>query len=94
MASDTQRDDARPTGGRPVNDRPTDGLAASGLTRAFSYLGAALVVFLGVAAGLYWLFAAEAWSLLVGAFLLVAVVGAVLYGARRARKTATPYWRT
>lgn len=89
MTSDARRDDARRTDGRP-----TDGLAASGLTRAFSYLGAVLMVVLGVAAGLYWLFAAEAWSLLAGAFLLVAVVGAVLYGARRARKTETPYWRT
>ncbi|MDS0294753.1 hypothetical protein [Halogeometricum luteum] len=79
---------------RPRDGPPTDGPAASGLTRALSSLGAALVVLLGVAAGLYWLFAAEAWSLLVGASLLVAVAGAVLYGARRARKTATPYWRT
>lgn len=94
MAPDAQRGDARPTGGRPTDERPTDGLAVSGLTRAFSSLGAALVVLLGVGAGLYWLVAAAAWSLLVGAFLLVAVVGAVLYGARRARRTETPYWRT
>lgn len=52
------------------------------------------MVLLGVVAGLYWLFAAEAWALLVGASLLVAVVGAILSGARRAKKTATPYWRT
>lgn len=92
MPSDAQTDDARPTDGR--TNGPTDGPAASGVTRALSYLGAALVVLLGAIAGLYWLFAADVWSLLVGALLLVAVVGTVLYGARRAKKTATPYWRT
>ncbi|ELZ34926.1 hypothetical protein C474_01157 [Halogeometricum pallidum JCM 14848] len=92
MPSDAQRGDSRTPDGR--TNGPTDGPAASGLTRAFSYLGAALVVLLGVVAGLYWLFAAEAWALLVGASLLVAVVGAILSGARRAKKTATPYWRT
>lgn len=94
MAPDAQRGDARQTGGRPADRRPADGFADAGLTRAFSYLGAALVVLLGVVAGLYWLFTATAWSLLVGAFLLVAVAGMVVYGARRARKTETPYWRT
>ncbi|MDS0299179.1 hypothetical protein NDI76_10545 [Halogeometricum sp. S1BR25-6] len=86
--------DAQTDGAPARDDRPTGGPAASGLTRALSYLGAALVVLLGVVAGLYWLFAAAEWSLLVGALLLVAVVGTVLYGARRARKTSTPYWRT
>jgi O-antigen/teichoic acid export membrane protein len=93
MSQNRRTDGTRPRDGR-TDDRPTDGPAASGLTRAFSSLGAAVVVLCGVAAGLSWLVAAAAWSLLVGAVLALLVVGAVLYGARRARKTSTPYWRT
>jgi hypothetical protein len=70
------------------------GLAHSGLTRLLSRLGAVAVVLVGVVAAAYFLLAAEAWTLVVGALLLVAVCGMVLYGARAARKTATPYWRT
>jgi hypothetical protein len=73
---------------------PTGGLARSGLTRLLSRLGAVAVVLVGVAAAAYFLLAAAAWALLVGALLLAAVGGMVLYGARAARKTATPYWRT
>ena len=73
---------------------PTGGLAGSGLTRALSTLGAVAVTVLGVAAVVYWLLAADLRTLLVGASLVVLVVGAVFYGARRARRTKTPYWRT
>lgn len=74
--------------------RSADGLARSGLTRLLSRLGAVAVVLVGVAAAGVLLPVAEVWTLLVGAMLLVVVVGTVVYAARTVRKTETPYWRT
>ncbi|SFR59445.1 hypothetical protein [Halogeometricum limi] len=92
MTQDT--DTVTDTDARSADGAPAGGLAGSRLTRTLSRLGALSVVVLGVAALGVFLLGATGWTLVVGGLLVVAVVGTVLYGARNARKTKTPYWRT